>query len=295
MKVFITGGSGFVGSAVIPELISAGHEVFALARSKSAAEKVEKLGAIAIDGDLSDANVLKQAATESNAVIHLAYNNNLLQAKKAARADRAAITAIAEALKGTDKPFIITGGVTGIFGKKQTGSELEVPKGGRMMRTRLKAEKLLFEYTSQGVKAMAIRLSPFVHGEGDKGLTFRYFSYVKKNKQANYIGKGENIWPAVHRLDVAHLFLLALEKGKAGSVYHAIAEGVTAKQVAERASENLSIPLKSVGKIRSLKRFSWFSVIVSLDTPANSRWTREQLGWEPTHTDYLSDLKSYID
>lgn len=291
MKVFVTGGSGFVGQGVIRELVDAGHSVLALARSDSAMKKVGALGAMPVNGSLSDGACLRKGAEQADAIIHLAYDNDMSHALKAAKADRAAIEAMADAIAGTNKPFIITSGVTGIFGRHQAGSERETPAANLITGTRLRAEKLLLGYADKGVKAMVVRLPPFVHGDGDKGFTPRYIAYARKNREANYVGDGENIWPAVHRFDAARLYRLAMEKGKAGSVYHAVAEGVYAKQVAAAVGDMLTIPLRSVSMPGALRRLSLFALIVSLNTPANSDWTQKELNWKAIHPDFLSDLK----
>lgn len=290
MKVFVTGGSGFVGSAVIPELVAAGHEVVALARSGGSAEKVKALGAKPLEGSLANLDALEKGAAQADGILHLAYIHDPREASNAAKTDRAAITAMAGAVKGTGKPFVMTSGVTGIFGKNQKGSEQETPQTNFITGTRVRAERLLLGYADKGVGAMVMRLSPFVHGEGDKAFTATYIAYAQKNGEAVYVGKGENIWPAVHRLDAAHLYLLALEKGRAGAVYHAVAEGVPAKQAAGAVSQKLGLPLRSVGMLGALRRLSTFGIVVSLNTPANSAQTRRELGWQPTRPSLLKDI-----
>lgn len=291
MKVFVTGGSGFVGSAVIPELIEAGHEVVALSRSDSSSQKIRTLGATPLNGSLTDRDSLQQGASAADGIIHLAYIHDRGQTSNAAKTDRNAITDIADTIQGSGKPFIITSGVTGIFGKSQTGSELEKPQTNFITGTRVRAEQLLLSYADKGIRAMVIRLSPFVHGRGDKAFTSTYVSYAQKNNEAVYVSRGENIWPAVHRLDAAHLYRLALENGKTGSIYHAVSEGVTAKEAATAVSEKLDIPLRKVNKLSAVRRLSLFSVVVSLNTPANSLWTQEELGWKTVQPDLVSELR----
>jgi nucleoside-diphosphate-sugar epimerase len=291
MKIFVTGGTGFIGSAVVKELIAANYEVLGLARSDPSAQKLKEAGAVPIAGSLSDLPGLKKAAKESDAILHLAYDPNFRNFFKAAKADRTAISAMAEAIQGTNKPIVITCGLSGIFGKGQQGNEHEIPQASFISRTRLRAEKLLFSYTEQNVRTMVIRLPPVVHGEGDHAFTSFLINYAKKNQQVNYVGNGLNIWPAVHRFDAARLYILALENGKAGSVYHAVAEGIPVKKVATAISEKLGLPLKSVRGFESWRKLSVFSQVVSLDTPANSQWTQKELGWKAIHSDLLSDLQ----
>ena len=226
MKVLVTGGTGFIGSAVVKELVATGYDVLGLARSDSSAQKLEDIGATPLAGSLTDLSSLQKGATEVEAILHLAYDSDFRKFFKAAKKDRTAIAAMAEAIKGTNKPFVITCGVTGIFGKNQQGTELETPQVNFITGTRLRAEKLLFTYTKQDIRTMVIRLPPAVHGEGDHGFTSFLINYAKKNQQVNYVGNGDNIWPAINRLDAARLYRLALENGKAGSVYHGVAEGI---------------------------------------------------------------------
>ncbi|MDG0795176.1 SDR family oxidoreductase [Cohnella ginsengisoli] len=276
MKVFVTGGTGFIGSGVVAELIAGGHEVMGLARSDHSAQKLLDAGATPVSGSLTDLSSLQRHAAEADAVIHLAYDPNMRNFFKAAKADRQAIHTIAEAIKGTNKPFIITSGFTGIFGKSQKGSEQETPQLNFITRTRWRAEELLFTYTAQGIRTMVIRMPPVVHGEGDRAFTSFFIEYARKNQHVYYIGDGSNIWPAVHRFDAAHLYRLALEKGKSGSVYHAAAEGVPVKQIATTVSKKLNLPLSSASRLKAIIKLSWFSMTVSLHTPANSNWTQKR-------------------
>lgn len=291
MKVFVTGGTGFIGSAVVKELIAGNYEVIGLARSDHSAQKLKEAGAVPMEGSLEDLSILKKAAKETDAILHLAYDPNFRNFFKAAKADRTAISTMTEAIQGTNKPIVITCGITGIFRKGQQGSEHETPQASFISRTRLRAEKLLFSYTEQSVRTMVIRLPPVVHGEGDHAFTSFLINYAKKNQQVNYVGDGLNIWPAVHRFDAARLYRLALENGKAGSVYHAVAECIPVKKIATAVSEKLGLPLKGVRGFESWRRLSLFSQVVSLNTPANSQWTQKELGWKAIYSDLLSDLQ----
>jgi nucleoside-diphosphate-sugar epimerase len=195
MKIFVTGGTGFIGSAVVKELIDTNYEVIGLARSDLSAQKLKKAGAVPIVGSLGDLPSLKRAAKEADAILHLAYDPNFRNFFKAAKADRTAISAMAEAIQGTNKPIVITCGLSGIFGKGQQGSEHEIPQASFISRTRLRAEKLLLSYTEQNVRTMVIRLPPVVHGEGDHAFTSFLINYAKKNQQVNYVGDGLNMMP----------------------------------------------------------------------------------------------------
>lgn len=291
MKVFITGGTGFVGTAVTSELLAEGYEVTGLARSEASANKLKERGVTPLLGSLTDLNSLKKGAKEADAILHLAFGHDFRHFLKAAKNDREAIKTIAEAIKGTNKPFVITSGVTSIYGKNQKGLEQEVPDTNFITGLRVRSEKLLLSYTQQGVKAMVMRLPPAVHGEGDRAFTWNLIQYAKKNKEVNYIGKGMNTWAAVSRLDAAHLYRLALERGKAGSIYHAVAEVTPVKQIAAAISQKMNLPLVSVGNLKGIQKLSMFSMTVASNTPANSEWTQKELGWNPTHPNLLSDLK----
>lgn len=292
MKVFITGGTGFVGTAVIKHLIAHGHDVLALARSDRSAQRVRDLGATPFAGSLTDTDRLRLGALQSDAVLHLAYNNNMRQARQAAQTDRNAITAMADALVGTNRPFIMASGVTGIFGKHQSGNELETPATNFITGMRVRSEKLALSYVPRGVKAMVIRLAPFVHGPNDHGFTSRYVQAAQRYQSAMYIGSGRNTWPAVHRDDAASLFVAALEKGQAGAIYHAVAEGTTAKSIAITVSQHLDLPLTRINMLTGLHRLGILAYIFTLDTPANSTWTQQHLGWHPTHPSLINDINA---
>lgn len=296
MKIFVTGASGWIGSAVVPELIGAGHQVIGLARSDESAKQLEGAGVEVVRGTLDDIQILKDTAAASDGVIHLAFKHDVAFIQgdfaAAALADRQAVEAFGEALAGSDKPFVLASGIIGI-NPGQVATEQDGLESKEAMNPRMETAHVALALADKGVRTSIVRLAPTVHGEGDNGFMLTIASLAKKNNQAGYINDGANRWPATHRLDAAVLFRLAVEKAPAGSVLHAIAEeGVAMKDIVAAIGEGLSVPVVSISADDASKQFGHLAGFAGLDSPASSDATRKLLGWEPTHATLIEDIKS---
>ena len=297
MKVFVTGASGWIGSAVVPELISAGHQVIGLARSETAAAALATAGVEVHRGTLDDLASLRSVAAASDGVIHLAFKHDIAFSgdfQGAVDADRRAIETFGEVLAGSDRPFVIASGVLGLTpGRMATERDPEPnaarPTGGPAGR--LDNAEMTLSFASRGVRSSVLRLPPTVHGEGDDGFMATLIRIARASGVSGYIGDGSNRWSAVHRLDAAHLFRLALEKAPAGSVLHAVAdEGVPIRNIAEVIGRHLALPVVSISPEDAGKHFTWLVGFIGLDSPASSVITQELLGWQPVHPGLLADL-----
>lgn len=298
MRVFVTGASGWIGSAVVPELIGAGHQVVGLARSDASAAALDAAGAEVGRGSLEDLDALRSAAEASDGVVHLAFKHDIAFSgdfQGAADADRAAIETFGDALAGSGRPFVIASGTMGLApGRVATerdglSSDGEVPFEGA--GARLANAQLTLSLASRGVRPSVVRLPPTVHGDGDKGFIASVVGVARDKGVSGYVGDGSNRWPAVARLDAARLFRLALEQAPAGSVLHAVAdEGVPIRDVAEVIGRGLDLPVAAVPVEGASEHFGWLGGLLGLDGPASSALTRELLGWQPTHPGLLEDL-----
>jgi len=296
MRVFVTGASGWIGSAVVPELIGAGHQVVGLARSDASADALAAAGAEVRRGTLDDLDSLRSAAAESDGVIHLAFKHDLAftgNFEGAAEADRRAIETLGEALVGSDRPFLIASGTLGLapgrVATEQDMPDLEQFTGGPGIRA-ANAQRTV-ALASRGVRSSVVRLPPTNHGDGDNGFMATLVSIARDKGVSGYIGDGSNRWPAVHRLDSARLFALAVEKAPAGSALHAVAdEGVPIRDIAEVIGRHLDLPVVSISAEEAGEHFTWLASFLGLDSPASSALTREQLGWQPTHPGLIDDL-----
>ncbi|WP_367331354.1 SDR family oxidoreductase [Sphingobacterium multivorum] len=291
MKVFVTGATGFVGTAVVQELLGAGHKVLGLARSEASAKKLIEAGAEVHYGDLADFEQLKLGAKAADAVIHLGFVHDFGRFQEMCELDKEVIEAIGDALVGTDKPFIITSG-TALFSKD--GITTEQDRSVHHPHPRIATENAADDQVAKGVRVAVIRLSPSVHGEGDKiGFVPLFIKIAREKGVSAVIGGGNNRWPAVHRLDAARLYRLALEKPFAsGTRYHAVAEeGIELKNIAYEIAERLAIPLISINSQEAELHFSWFMHFAALDNPTSSEWTRNALDWKPLHPTLQEDLK----
>lgn len=293
MRVFVTGASGHIGSAVVPELLSAGHDVMGLARSDSAAEKVAALGADVLRGDLDDVDILGAAAADVDGVIHLAFRHDLMQVGDmdgAAAADLGAIKALADAIEGTGKPFVGTSGTLLLARIKpgEVGTEQDVAEGGY----RIDAENLVIGLADRGIRSSVIRLAPTVHSALDRhGFIPALISFAREKGFAAYVGDGTNHWSAVHTLDAAHLYRLALENSPAGTRYHGVGdEAVPFKQIAETIGRHLNVPVRSIGPTAAGEYFSYLAAFVQLDGPVSAGRTRQMLNWTPEHPGLIHDL-----
>ncbi len=298
MRIFVTGASGWIGSAVVPELLGAGHEVVGLARSDVAAQRLEAAGAAVWRGDLDDPDGLAKAAADSDGVIHLAFQHEVAfggDFATAAGADRRAVEAMGAALADSARPFVLASGLAGLStGKVATEDDGLVPSPVvRASPAGQRAATALFTLSLRGigVRSSVLRLPPTVHGDGDNGFMATLVGIARQRGVAGYVGDGANRWPAVHRSDAARLARLAVESAPGGSVLHAVGdEGVPIRQIAEMMSRHLGVPTQSVAPADALEHFSFLGRFVGVDTPATATATCELLGWTPTGPSLLEDL-----
>jgi nucleoside-diphosphate-sugar epimerase len=300
MRVFVTGASGWIGSAVVPELIGAGHQVVGLARSDASADALGAAGVAVQRGTLDDLNILRDAAAASDGVIHLAFNHDIAFSggfQEAADADRRAVETFGLALAGSDRPLVIASGTLGLApGRVATeedghGPDATVAGMGSGPATRRATAELVLSFASRGVRSSVMRLPPTNHGDGDDGFVAALVGIARDKGVSGYIGDGSNRWPAVHRLDSARLFRLALEDAPAGSTLHAVAdEGVPIRDIAEVIGRHLNLPPVSISPEQADEHFTWLAGFIGADSPASSARTRELLGWQPTHPGLIDDL-----
>lgn len=287
MRYFVTGASGWIGSAVVAELIEAGHEVVGLARSDASAERVRALGAGVHRGELDDLDSLVAGAAASDGVVHLGYNHDFSRMGEAAQTDLAAITAIGAALEGTDRPLLIASGTLGLATGRVATEEDDADPGSH---PRIAGAQAALDFAGRGVRSIVARFAPTVHGPGDPGFVAVLVAKARETGVAGYVGDGANRWPAVHRLDAARLVRLAVEAAPAGSVVHATAEeGIPTVQIAEAIGQALGIETASVAP----EHFDWLGPFFAADVPASSARTRALLGWEPQEPGLLEDIPSY--
>jgi nucleoside-diphosphate-sugar epimerase len=293
MRIFVTGASGHIGSAVLPELLNAGHQVVGLARSDEAAAAVQKLGAEVRRGDLDDLEGLKEASAASDGVIHLAFRHDLMASGDgagAARVDLAALEAIGEALAGSGKPLVGTSGtlMAAMIAPGQIGTEEIVGQSG----TRIDAENLVIGLKDRQVRSSVIRLTPTVHSDLDlHGFVPAMIAIARRRGYAAYVGEGANRWPAVHTLDAARLYRLALESAPGGNRLHAVAdEGVPFTEIGAAIGRGLDLPVRSISPEEAGDYFGFLAQLVQLDNPSTSTITRSLLDWQPEHPGLIDDL-----
>jgi nucleoside-diphosphate-sugar epimerase len=291
MRVFVTGASGWIGSAVVAELIDAGHKVAGLARSDASAAAVQAAGAEVVRGSLDDLDTLGRAAAAADGVIHTAYVHDFSQMEAAAETDRRAIETLGAALAGSDRPLVVTSG-TGVLHPGRPVTEDDRHDPSTPGHPRRENESVALGLADRGVRSSIVRPSPSVHGKGDHGFVARLIDIAREKGASGYIGDGANCWAAVHRLDTAHLYCLALEQALAGSVYHAVGdEGVATRDIAEVIARHLDLPLVSIDPEDAGDHFGWLGAFFGWDAPASNALTRERLGWEPTHQGLIADLE----
>lgn len=286
MKVFVTGASGFIGSAVIRELIAAGHQVLGLARSDESAQAVAAAGAEVQRGDLDDLDSLRSGAAASDGVIHTAFIHDFSNFAKSAEVDRQAIETLGTVLAGSDRPLVVTGGLAGLApGRAATEEDASNGAGGRF------SESTAMEFASRGVRTSAVRLAPTVHGEGDHGFIPAIINVARQKGVSAYPGDGTNRWSAVHRLDAAHLFRLALENAPSGARLNGAAdEGVSTREIASIIGRRLNLPVVSVPAEKIDEHFGWIGGFFAMDMRATSALTQQRFDWYPNQPGLLADL-----
>lgn len=291
MRIFVTGATGFIGSAIVQELIGAGHQVLGLVRSDAGALALAAAGGEAHRGDVENLDSLRSGAAAADGVIHTAFIHDFAHYPAVCETDRRAIEALGSALVGSDRPFIVTSGTAfitpGRLATEEDASVLTVTEFPRVA-----TEEAGRAVADRGVHVALVRLSPSVHGEGDHGFVSTLISIARATGVSAYVGEGLNRWNAVHRLDAARLFRLALEQGAADARYHAVAEeGIAFRAIAEAIGHRLNLPVVSKSPAEAAAHFGAFAGFTQLDVPASSQLTQQRLGWQPTQNTLLADLE----
>jgi nucleoside-diphosphate-sugar epimerase len=290
MRIFLTGASGFIGSAIIKELLGAGHQVVGLARSDEAAKALTTAGAEVHRGSLDDLDSLRRGAAASDGVIHTAFIHDFSKFKDNCETDRSAIEAIGSALAGSDRPLIITSG-TALLQLGRPATEADKPGSGSNAIPRVASEEAAAAVAAKGVRVSVIRLPPSVHGQGDHGFVPMLIAVARQKGSSAYIGEGRNRWPSVHRFDAARLYRLAVEKAASDATYHGVAEeGVATRDIAEVIGRHLNLPVVSKSAAEIADHFGFIGHFFSYDVPASSAETQKQLDWKPTQPGLIADL-----
>jgi nucleoside-diphosphate-sugar epimerase len=292
MRVFVTGASGWIGSATVDELLSAGHSVLGLARSDASAAALEERGATVLRGDLDDLDALRKGATDAEGVVHLANKHDWANPAASNAAERGAVEAIAETLVDTERPFVLASGVAGLAkGRPSTEEDPspfhgpDAPRGG--------SENLALDYVGRGVRAVSARFAPTVHGVRDHGFIAYIVGVAREKGVSAYVGDGTHRWAAVHRPDAARLVRIGLEQAPAGTRLHAVAEeGVPTKVIAEAIGRGLGLPVTSVAPEAAVEHFGFIGAFFAMDLSASSERTRARFGWEPTGPTLVEDIEA---
>jgi nucleoside-diphosphate-sugar epimerase len=289
MRVFVTGATGFIGSAIVRELIDAGHQVLGLARSDAGAKSLAATGAKVHRGDVEDLDSLRSGVAASDAVIHTAFIHDFSKFEANCEIDKRAIEALGTALAGSDRPLIVTSGTAIAFTPGRLTTEEDAPNSPI---PRVASEKAAASVAAQGVRVLVMRL-PQVHDPVKQGLISYMIDVARQKGVSAYVGDGSNRWPAVHRLDAAHLYRLALEKGSAGARYNAVAEeGIPLREIAEVVGRGLKVPVVSKSAEEAGEHFGWLAHFVGADVPASSALTQQRLGWRPKGPGLIADLNA---
>jgi nucleoside-diphosphate-sugar epimerase len=287
MRVFVTGATGFVGSAVVQDLLHAGHQVLGLVRSDAGAEALAATGAKVHRGDVQDLDSLRSGAAQADAVIHTAFIHDFSKFKESCEIDRRAVTAMGEALKGSAKPLIVTSG-TGLLPSGRIVTEDDVPLP---THPRVASEQAAEAMRAAGVNVSVMRLPPSVHGDGDHGFVPMLIGMAREKGVSAYIGEGRNVWAGVHRRDAARLYRLAVEQGQGLTHYHATAEeGIPFKEIAGVIGKRLGVPVVSKSPEEAAAHFTWFAHFAAMDARASSAKTRAATGWQPTGPGLIADI-----
>jgi nucleoside-diphosphate-sugar epimerase len=289
MRVFLTGATGFIGSAIVPELIHSGHQVLGLARSDAGAQSLAAAGAEVHRGDLTDLESLRSGAAAADAVIHTAFIHDFSKFQENCEIDRRAIETLGAVLAGSNRPFIVTSGTGVLAPGRLATEEMQAPSGSPLPRV---SEQAAMQWVARGVRVSVVRL-PQVHDTVKQGFVSYAIQVAREKGVAAYVGDGLNRWPAAHRLDAAHLYCLALEKAETGARYHAVAEeGVPVREIAEAIARGLKVPVVSLTPEEAAGHFGWLAPFAGWDLPASSAQTRQKLGWNPTGPGLISDLEN---
>ncbi|GAA3579038.1 SDR family oxidoreductase [Microlunatus spumicola] len=294
MRVFVTGASGWIGSASVDELLGAGHEVVGLARSDAAAARLEAKGATVLRGDLDDLDSLRKGSDGADAVVHLANKHDWSDQAATNRAERTAVQTIGDVLAASDRPFLVAAGVAGLTpGRPVTERDRspfvgpDAPRGG--------AENLALDYVEKGVRSISLRFAPTVHGDGDHGFVAILVAAARAQGRSGYVGDGTTGWSAVHRSDAARLVRLGLEQAPAGTLLHVVAESsLPSRAIAEAIGHGLDLPVVDVAPEDAVEHFGFLGAFFGMDLSASSTLTRELLGWTPTGPTLLEDLESGV-
>ncbi|MEY2932606.1 MAG: hypothetical protein RL033_3355 [Pseudomonadota bacterium] len=294
MRVFVTGATGWIGTAVLKELRGAGHSVLGMAHSEAGAEKLKAQGVEVYRGDIREPRSLVEGVRSTDATIHLAFHMDFSDYPKMNQIDRDAIGAMLQGMAGTNKAFVGTNGTLVVSRPGQVALETDEAMPSSPLAVRLQAERLVLEASKRGVRGSVIRLAPTVHGAGDKGFIAMLIQLAREKKLAGYVDDGSNHWPAVHREDAARLYRLAVESAPPGTVLHGTAEeGIAMRSIAEVIGKGAGVPTKSVPAAEAGAHFGWMSMVVGVDDRASSEATRQLLGWKPEQPGLLDDMRAH--